>query len=286
MTFAIRDEDVAAYRRDGAVLLKGVLADEDLRLLEAGLETAHAEPSGMSSRVRAPEGEGETVVEQTPSRRSPALRALLERGRVAEIAGRMLQAPTAQLVFDQIFYKARGRVLATPWHQDTPFLSVRGHDMLRVWLTCDPSPRALTVQTVRGSHRWNVVYDARGDAPSEVGLAEEGSEFSYAGAGDPTLPPLPDVERWRDSFDILSWDVEPGDALVFQGNVLHGAQGVDDHPRPRRAYASMWGGPDLRYHVPVGTVVPSMGDTSGRTVPHGARIGDFEDVFPVGWRAP
>lgn len=281
----VTDEQTAAYRRDGAVLLKGVLDAEDLRLLEQGVEEAYADPGPRSSTVRSPEGEGETLVETSPSLRSPALLALRDGGAPAEIAGRVMQTPSAQLVFEQIFYKTRGRIVPTPWHQDTPFLRVRGQDMCRVWLTCDVSPADITVQMVRGSHRWNVVYSTGAAEPSRVVETEARAGYDFDNLGDPGLPLAPDVARYRDSFDILSFDVEPGDALVFQGNMLHGASGRTFHDKPRRAYATMWGGPDLRYHEPRGKAFPPPGSLRDHPVPDGARIGDHEAVFPIGWRA-
>jgi hypothetical protein len=158
---AISETDIATYHRDGAVLIKGVLDSDELKLLETGVDEAYADPGPRSSVVRDPDGEGETLVETSPSHRSPALRALRETGTLAEIAGRVMHVPSAQLVFEQIFYKTKGRIVPTPWHQDTPFLRVRGYDMCRVWLTCDYSPADITVQMVRGSHRWNVVYGCR-----------------------------------------------------------------------------------------------------------------------------
>jgi ectoine hydroxylase-related dioxygenase (phytanoyl-CoA dioxygenase family) len=221
-----------------------------------------------------------------PSLHCPALAGVLETGRIAELAARLMQTPSAQLILEQTFYKQAGFINPTPWHQDTPFLRVRGDAMARVWLSCDASPRALTVQVVRGSHRWNVVFNAAPPQTDRVETTGEGREFSFAGIGDDSLPTAPDVARFRDSFDILSWDVEAGDAVVFNGNVLHGAQGAQHHPRPRRAFTTMWGGPDLRYHRPRGHATPTLAEIRGRSVPHGARLGDFEDVFTVGWRAP
>ena len=284
-SITVADEQVARYQRDGAVLLKGVLDASSLRLLEQGVEEAYADPGTRSSTVRSPDGAGETLVETSPSRRSPALLALRDSGVPAEIAGRVMQTPQAQLVFEQIFYKTRGRIVPTPWHQDTPFLRVRGHDMCRVWLTCDRSPADITVQMVRGSHRWNVVYNAETGERAPIVKSEERPGYSNDGLGDPELPTPPDVARYRDSFDILSFDVEPGDALVFQGNMLHGAAGRDFHDSPRRAFVTMWGGPDLRYHEPRGKAFPPPGSLRDHPVPDGARIGDHAAVFPVGWRA-
>jgi ectoine hydroxylase-related dioxygenase (phytanoyl-CoA dioxygenase family) len=281
----ISPEAIAAYQRDGAVLLKGVMSADEVALLRQGLEEAHAAPTGRYSKVSSADGAGATIVDQFASLASPSLAALLAPGKVARIAARLMQTASAQLVLDQMFYKEAGRIVPTPWHQDTPFLCVRGHDMARVWLSCDPSPAHVTVQVVRGSHRWNVVYDTRSEAALEVVTAVEGGEFTYDGIGDHRAPLAPDVERHRDSFDILSWDVAPGDAVVFNGNVLHGASGAAHHPHPRRAFATLWGGPDLRCHLPRGgAAMPTIGQFAGVRVPHGARIGEHPDAFPVFWR--
>jgi len=282
---AISEEQVAQYQRDGAILIRNALDVRQIALLERGLEEAYATRGDRYSIVRSPEGEGETLVEQFGSTHCPSLRALIEEGRVAEIAARLMDVPSAQLLLDQIFYKTRGFINPTPWHQDTPYLRLRGHDMARVWLTCDPSPKALTVQVVRGSHRWNVVYDTAIAAADRIVAAEEGGGFTYAGVGLASAPKAPDVARYRDSFDILTWDVEPGDAVVFNGNVLHGAQGCADHGSPRRAFATLWGGPEVRYVHPPGNAVPTLAEINMIPVPEGARIGDHEAAFPVGWRA-
>ncbi len=62
----------------------------------------------------------------------------------------------------------------------------------------------------------------RGLSHAERGLGRrreggEGSGFTYNGIGDAEMLPVPDIEGHRDSFDILGFDVEPGDAGAFQG---------------------------------------------------------------------
>lgn len=283
-TLPIREEDLAAYARDGAVVLRGVLDDASLALLAAGVEEAYRHRDGRHSVVRTPEGTGETLVEQYPSQHSPSLAALVASGIPGEIAARAMGTPSAQLVLDQIFYKAAGPVAPTPWHQDTPFLRVRGEQLVRVWLCADPSPADLTVQVVRGSHRWNVVYNTRTEAASPV-MSERKGEFEAAQLGDGHLPLVPDVAGQRDSFDILTFEVEPGDALIFHGNILHGADGRSDYPRRRRAFASLWGGPELRYHRSEGkTFPPPGGEPAEGKIAHGAPIGHYAAAFPVGWQ--
>lgn len=282
LPLAISDADRAAYRRDGAVVLRGVLDAGSQELLEEGVEQAWTDRGSRHSVVRDTEGRGETLVEQYLSQRIPALQQLVESGVPGEIAGRMMGTRSAQLVLDQIFYKAAGRVVATPWHQDTPFLRVRGHDLIRVWMCCDPSPADLTVQLVRGSHLWNVVFNTRTVAQSAL-TSELGGTLSNDDIGDEYLPLVPDIAAHRDSFDILKFDVEPGDVLVFQGNMLHGTEGREDYPLRRRAFASLWGGPQLRFHQPQGKAFPPPGKAT-RELVEGDPIGLHEDAFPVGWR--
>jgi ectoine hydroxylase-related dioxygenase (phytanoyl-CoA dioxygenase family) len=278
-------QDIDRYGRDGAVLLKQVLSPEALRWLVEGVEEVHR-CGRRFTRVSAAGGGGTTVREYV-SEDSAALHSLLARGVVGEIGAALMQTSVAQLVLDQVFYKEPGPIVATPWHQDTAFLRVRGQDLIRLWLPCDPSPRDLTVQVVRGSHRWNVVYNTSGERPNETTVVAS-ARSSFGDVGDARLPPVPDIARYRDSFEILSWDVEPGDVLAFQGNMLHGADGHPSHDRPRRALAVMLGGPDLCYHEPRGKAFPTPGKIRGSqsaTVPDGARIGEHPDAFPICWQA-
>lgn len=278
----ITSEHIADYQRDGAVLIKKALDDKALGLLEAGVEEAYRAPERRSTKVQGPEGVGQTLVRDYVSHESPLLQEFVGSGLVGKIGAGLMETASAQLVLDQIFYKSKGLIVPTPWHQDTPFLRVRGDQLVRLWLPCDFSPRELTVQVVRGSHRWNVVYNTSGEMPGD-----NPGDAAHCVVGDPWLPLTPDVRRYRDSFDILSWDVEPGDVLAFQGNVLHGTDGHPGHHSPRRAFALLLGGPELRYHTPHDKAFPSPGRVRGTRVhddiPTGAAIAKYNDAFPVCW---
>jgi ectoine hydroxylase-related dioxygenase (phytanoyl-CoA dioxygenase family) len=272
--------DIEAYRRDGAVLIRSAL-DADMRaLIERGVEEAYRSPRA-TTKLGDAVGENGTVVRDYASLDSPALQAVLTSGALGRVGAALMQTPSAQIILDQIFYKQQGVIIPTPWHQDTPFLRVRGESLIRLWTPCDRSPRALTVQVVRGSHRWNVVYSGKTRPPTKDATETR----TPSAVGDSWLPAPPDVAGHRDSFDIMTWDVEPGDILAFQGNMLHGADGHPGSDRPRRALAVLMGGPNLRYYKPGGKAFPSPGRMAGNMGPEdirdGAPIGEHQEAFPL-----
>ncbi len=63
---------------------------------------------------------------------------------------------------------------------------------------------------------------------------------------DSLLPRLPDIEADRASWDIVSWDVAPGDLIFFHLGVLHGGAGTEPGMR-RRTVSLRFLGPDVVY---------------------------------------
>jgi ectoine hydroxylase-related dioxygenase (phytanoyl-CoA dioxygenase family) len=293
---AVTEEEIDAFHRDGAALIKGVLADDWVALIRDGLEYANDHPDGMSSGVALP-----LRIDQFPAARSAKLREAIETSPIAEIVGTALRSPV-RFYMDQMFIKPAGEIIPTPWHQDTCYYNVEGHDLIRAWVCVDPVPRNASLEVVRGSHRWNVTYrpvvgrdpamDPEGAekaaAAYSAGEAVIGSDsfetWSYADAFlDNNLPPTPDIAGHVDSYDILGWDYEPGDVLLFHGNILHGARGGVTLDHPRRSHASMWAGRDVRYVHRRGQVVPDPLALYQAKPQTGQPLADFPDVFPVAW---
>ena len=293
---AISEEEIAAFHRDGAVLVKSILPAEWVDLLREGLDYANANPDGMSGGM-----EQVLRIDQFPADRAPALREAINNSPIAAIVGATLGGPV-RFYMDQMFCKPAGMIFPTPWHQDTCYYNVEGHDLIRAWVCVDPVPRGASLEVVRGSHLWNVTYrpvvgrdpadDPEGARKAQeafdagepgIGPESHGS-WSYADAFlDLNLPATPDIEAHKDSYDILGWDYEPGDVLLFHGNILHGAAGGITLANPRRAHASMWAGPDVRYVHRWGQVVPDPVALYEREPKTGQPLEDFPDVFPVAW---
>ncbi|MBT3734894.1 MAG: hypothetical protein HOG25_09590, partial [Gammaproteobacteria bacterium] len=256
----ITSSQIADFNRDGAILLSNVLEDRWVQMLAQGLEFANAHPDGMSAGVSMP-----LRIDQFPASHSPKLKQLLDNSPIAEIVGSMLNAPV-RFYMDQMFYKPAGLIAPSAWHQDTCYYNVDGHQLIRAWVCADPVPRNISLEVLRGSHLWNVTYrppvgmDPESDPTGAARLNERfdrgetliGKEafdkWTYFDSFlDPSLPVLPAIEQSRDSFDIMGWDYQPGDVILFHGNIVHSALGGVELPHPRRSHASLWAGPDVNY---------------------------------------
>jgi ectoine hydroxylase-related dioxygenase (phytanoyl-CoA dioxygenase family) len=294
MTDLLTSEEIEAFRRDGAVLLKSALPDEWVGVVRDGLDDAIASPDALSADL------GSLRVDQFPAARVDALGRFVRDSPVAQIVGTMLNAPV-RFYMDQLFHKPPGLVPPTPWHQDTCYYNLGGHDVVRAWVSPDVVPRHLSLEVVRGSHLWNATYSPlAGRDPSDsvaarrtVDTAEPGArmlgaeayaEWTYwSGVKDESLPAVPNIESSRESFDIIGWDYEPGDVLLFHGNILHSALGDAVSETQRRAHASIWLGNDVHYRHRLGQVIPDPIGLYDHEPATGQPLSDFPDVFPVHW---
>ena len=289
-------DDIEAFHRDGAVLIKNVLSKDWLDLLERGIEYIQHHPDGMSAGVGMP-----LRIDQFPASHSADLDQVMKASPISEIVGRVLERPV-RFYMDQMFYKPAGEMFPSAWHQDTSYYNIEGDQVVRAWVCVDPVPRDASIEVVRGSHRWNITYrppvgmdpktDPEGAAALEAAYAagniligrEAHASWTYFDSFlDPALPQLPDIESSRDSFDILGWDFAPGDVLLFHGNILHSARGgaVLDHPR--RAHASLWIGPDVHYLRRRSQAIPDPIQLYDYHPLDGQPLADFDEVFPIAW---
>jgi len=288
-------EDIRAFHRDGAIKVSGVLDDDWLETLADGLDECFEEPDGMSSDLVMQE----TMirVDQFPASRSSNLQKFIHESPVAGLVESVIGAQV-RFYMDQMFVKPAGELMATAWHQDTSYYNVEGHDLIRVWVSPDPVPRGASLEVVRGSHNWNVTYrplvgrdPAIPDEDHQTNLEKardfgfyerSGEDFAYNDAIlDKSLPEIPDIESRRESFDIIGWDYEPGDVIVFHGNAIHAACNDTVLDYPRRAHAIMYAGPNVRYVKRLGQVIPDPRELDTYTPQTGQPLSEFGDTFPL-----
>lgn len=255
----VTDDMVAAYQRDGVVLVKGLFADW-VEVLRAGVERNMAEPSAQLMATLKPGEAGRFFDDYCNWNRIGEFEKAIRGSGAAEAAARLMGSQRVQLFHDHVLVKEPGTTKATPWHTDGPYYFVEGRQTVSFWVPLDPV-REASLRCVAGSHLWE----------KDVLPTRWVSETNfYPEAGDYIPVPDPDAEGMR----VMEWEMEPGDAVAFHYRTLHGARGNTAATR-RRAFSLRLVGDDARY-------VERPGPTSPPFPGHGMQAGDRlrEDWFP------
>lgn len=261
----IDEASIATYERDGVVCLRAMFDAEWVAFMAAAMDRALTQPGPHAERYTRAGEAGRFSGDLDLWQRLPEFARFVYESAAAPIAARLMCSSKVNFFYDQMLVKEPGTRERTPWHQDQPYWAVDGRQVCTVWFPVDPVPRASCVELVAGSHRWGVAFNPRHFADRtpyrDTGLAE-----------------LPDIERERERHRILAWDLEPGDCLVFQAMIVHGAPGNASTQHRRRALATRWTGDDARYALRRGEVAIPTSDP-------GLRHGEPMDcaLFPVVW---
>lgn len=225
--------EIADFRRDGAVCLKGALSPEWIATIEAAIAAVLDSPGDSAKFADARRG---FFQDANNWRRIPALSEFVWRSPAAGIAAALLGSRKINFLQDHILVKEPNTDKATLWHQDQPYSPIDGRDFLTMWIAVDPVPLERSLRFVRGSHAAGRWYRPRHFA---TGALREGD--------DPAWDLLPDIDADPAAFPILSWAVEPGDIVAFHGLTLHGAEGNSSQSARRRVLSARWTGDDARF---------------------------------------
>ena len=275
---AITDEEITRYRRDGVVCLRDVLTSEWIDTIRAGIEEQRAAPGPYATIFQTERSYA--IAEQLSSNFSDKLRRAVQQSGVGQVAQEMLQAPRVRLLHDNIFYKDAGDILETPWHQDTANSCFDGMNMVRIWIPVDPVARQTAIEVVRASHLWNAFYVSGAlDAYKADAVNAEANAYYFDHSPEPYAQ-TPDIEAHRDSFDIIGYQMEPGDLVVFNFHALHHAGAGQNSQTKRRVLSIVCGDDSVTMrHRP--NMVPTQPDVAGQAFADGQSVSEFADLFPA-----
>jgi ectoine hydroxylase-related dioxygenase (phytanoyl-CoA dioxygenase family) len=240
----VREEDVAAFERDGVVCLRGVIPRAWLERMtdpvERELAAAHsADLTEMARRMDGGSGNGGTgrfVAGTDHWRRDADFREFASRSPLPRIAAALLRSEAAFLYEDSVLVKEPGTREATRFHQDMGYFHVSGEQVCTTWCPLDRvTAESGALRYVRGSHRQQRLFK-----PNLFVAARE-----IPGTQGESLP---DVDADPDAFDLVSFELEPGDVAVHHARTWHGAF-PNASPRRRRAISVRYCGDDARYRI-------------------------------------
>ncbi len=147
----------------------------------------------------------------------------------AAIAARIMHATRINLVMGIWFLREAAVTARPPWHHDYAYFDFEG-TMCVLWMPLEPVTRETGIQLVRGSHMWDRLFmrvffkdHALGGDPGWV----KGRYYEAP----------PDIDADPDRYDLVSFDAEPGDCLVFDIRTLHGSLSTIVPDRTIRRYS-------------------------------------------------
>ena len=115
-----------------------------------------------------------------------------------------------------------------------PYYCVDGPKTASLWIPLDEVPRERGVEFIAGSHLWGKFYRPQrfnGQPLNENDILED----------------IPNVNENRGDYDIVSWDVSPGDAIAFDYRTIHGAPANNSPSEQRRAFSLRLVGDGVRF---------------------------------------
>jgi ectoine hydroxylase-related dioxygenase (phytanoyl-CoA dioxygenase family) len=262
--------DVHAYETDGAVVLRRVLDSHWIDILDAGIDRNIANPGRNFVDFTAPGTTGRCVKDYWTWQTIPEYQEFFFESPMAELVGQLMRAEEVCFLEDQFFEKAAGAATRSPWHHDQPYYEIAGRFCI-TWIPLDPVSRESSLEIVAGSHRWGELF-------TPPNFSERGTASYYVDPKASPLRPVPDIESQRASLRMLSWELEPGDVLVFGPLTLHANAGNPSPHRARRA-TFRWAAEDAVYDK---GVFPWASLAEG----HGLKKGDrlCGPSFPLLWK--
>lgn len=257
------EDEIVAFQRDGAVVVRGVFADW-VDVMAAGVAENMASPSRYASENDV--AEGRFFDDYCNWTRIAPFDDLIRNSPAGALAATAMQSKTAQIFHDHVLVKEPGTPKPTPWHQDSPYYFVEGRQTVSMWMPLDPV-RDASLRFIAGSHHWDKLV-------RPVSWSDDSDFYD----SDTEWTPVPDPDASPDQNRVLEWAMEPGDAVLFDFRTAHGARGNAQNTR-RRALSLRWVGDDARY-------VERPGRTSPPFPGHGMVAGQRlrEDWFPVIWK--
>lgn len=225
------------FRVDGVIHVPQALHPEWLELIEMGLRRIMGD-GGQAKHRFFDDQPGEFLETVRNYDAAWEIQRLVYDSPIADLIGELIDSEEVWYYSDEFFIKDGADRARTPWHQDLPYWPLAGSKIASCWVSLDPLPKEQCLEYVRGSHH-QTIYD--GFNPRRVG--EDPTLPFY---GDDAFPPLPDIEADRDSWDIVSWDITPGDVILAHPAVLHGGGGTH-HGGRRRAITVRCFGDDIVY---------------------------------------
>ena len=275
-TRQLSEHEVAQFRSAGVVKVPACIDASWVGLLREVADQQLQAPSPWVNDVNAGASENRLFTDRYLWRHNDVIYRFVHESGCARLAAQAMGSDSARFYFDHLLIKKVNTPTVTPWHQDAPYWPFRGKQIASIWLALTPvTVEGSGMEFIRGSHLDDVYY-----LPQVFnGADNKAGQWATEQRG----VPVPDIDANREDYDIVSFDMAPGDALIFSAWILHGARGNSSSTQDRVALSTRWLGDDVLWDPREG-VDPTV-DPAHVLVDPGMPPRD-NSFFPEIYRAP
>jgi ectoine hydroxylase-related dioxygenase (phytanoyl-CoA dioxygenase family) len=282
MSIQISPEQLAQYREEGGVMIRGVFnADWVSKITQAVLRTWKTFDGGQTPETLYPSPTqnlptmGTTIYGGVELRNcapcQPEFRDWIDNSPAASTVAAVTGASSVRFWMDSTFIKEpETGEDATPWHTDGCTYPWAGDQIPTMWMALtDVDEDNAPLMTIAGSHKLPYRFHS--------GLSRQDME-------------LEGYRPWQELLDIAAnpgdklrvWTAKAGDMLLFHPQMIHGSKprkaGV---PGRRIGFSTRWIGSDARWKPDAFSAKIPILLENPKLIPGEAPP---EDVFPIVWR--
>ncbi|WP_170358271.1 phytanoyl-CoA dioxygenase family protein [Ruegeria arenilitoris] len=234
-------DEITAFRRDGAVVLRQKFSADWLELLRAGIDADLQTPTENFTRHTKDPDAPAYLEDYWAWSKIPQFEEFVRNSPCASIASELLGAVPINLVMDNWFLREAGSTSRPPFHQDLSYFDFEG-SMCVLWLPLEPVSKDNGIAFVRGSHLWDKLF-------MRVRFADGHPSYEPTQVAGRTYHPPPDVNADPGAYDLLQWDLDLGDCIYFDMRTLHGGLSSVTPTETVRRFTLRMTGPDgvIRY---------------------------------------
>ena len=276
----ITPNEIETYHRDGVLMLSGMFDKDWIELLNKGLD-ANIEAPTRRSRIWYKDTSGRSMFyDHTAWQGIDEYRKFIFNSPAAQICGQLTGSATINFFFDSVFVRSTGTQFKTPWHQDEPYWSVEGYDACSLWMPLVPVKRKSSLSLVPGSHRLKTVFKQYNFGDLNPVRKKNVDQVDFSDIAEQEFP---DINADPVRCGVVSWDMQPGDCIAFNGRTMHGGSGKLDDDCELRVFTTKWMGDDVRIKFRDCGMDP---DHSSDMIEKGLKPGDRPDtdLYPLIWK--
>ena len=239
----ITTNEVETYHRDGVLKLSGMFDKDWIEILNKGLDANIGTPT-KRSRIWYKDTSGRSMFyDHTAWQGIEEYKKFIFSSPAAQICGQLMDSATVNFFFDSVFVRSTGTQFETPWHQDEPYWSVEGYDACSLWMPLVPVKQKSSLSFVPGSHRLKTVFKQYNFGNLNPVRKKNVDQVDFSDIAEQEFP---DINADPEHFGVVSWDMQPGDCIVFNGRTMHGGSGKLDDGCELRVFTTKWVGDDVR----------------------------------------